>query len=174
MASLVSESAFNSEEIDVSTSHIVPLKELCTPSLIKLDACYTFEIDNSNSIRCQIDRKLKKGNHDLFNKVYENHNKLWVHKVTPLEISNYVGYVIGTSVGVVSWLPIVLETNTFAYPYGIVKTVTEHDDVILFKIVEENSFEVYILKDKKYDAINYLQLLEGGYLEEAIEEIKAR
>jgi len=143
---------------------------------VRFDAYYSGDFFKSNpkSIRYQIDRKIKKGNHDLFNKIFEHHDKLWMHRAAPPEIADYIAYVFGTSVGDVSWLPIAFETTTFAYPHGIVKTFSDNQDVMLFKIVDGIGFEVYILKGKRYDSINYLQLLIDGHLEKAIQEIKLR
>lgn len=148
------------------------------PSYTGLITSY-FEIEllelSHNSAKYKIDRKQKKGNHPLFNNIFEYHSKLWVHKVSSSIITDHIGFIIGTSVGNISWLPVVLETKPFAFPYGIVKTSdTESDDAILFKIITENTFEVYILDGKRYDAINYLQLLVDGHLEAEIEQIKSK
>lgn len=118
-----------------------------------------------------LERVEKWGNHELFNNVFEYHESARVNYYDVPSMNNYLLYTVEGQPFRTKSFKILFEMSPVSYPYGIVRSEAL-DEVVLFKMTEVNTFEVYVIAKHASNVLNCFQLLIDGYLEEEIDNIK--
>ncbi|TKC01398.1 hypothetical protein [Pedobacter cryotolerans] len=137
-----------------------------------LDAYYKFEIQEiDNSENYKILPLFKRGNNMILNEIFASSEFLELTKIGPIaDMNNYVAFEIKLKAKFHKYLIVSLQSFDSILPFGVVK-YENVKDAILFRITNENIFEIYVSANNKGHVLNYLQLMINGSLNEYIEEI---
>lgn len=141
----------------------------------RIDAYYQFQINKINEVGIYyaITPLYKRGNDTLLNKLFECANQSKIRKIGPIpDMGDYISFDVNLSTREGVLLSISFQSSSLSYPYGIVR-YPEMRDAVLFKIVNEEIFEVFVFKNEKGNSLNYLQLLINGDLDDMISETKS-
>lgn len=125
----------------------------------EIDAYYKFQISSiGEKEKYNISPLFKEGNDKVLNQLFENYEKVIMHKVGPiLDMDNYIHFSVNTAFGKDDKLNLLFIYSS-KYPYGILK-YSGNKDAVLFKITNDNTFEVFVFKNKAGNSLNYLQLM---------------
>ncbi|MFD1631066.1 hypothetical protein [Pseudopedobacter beijingensis] len=125
----------------------------------EIDAYYKFQISSiDEKEKYKISPLFKEGNDKVLNQLFENYEKVIMHKVGPiLDMDNYIHFSVNTAFGKDDKLNLLFIYSSI-YPYGILK-YSGNKDVVLFKITNDDTFEVFVFKNKAGNSLNYLQLM---------------
>lgn len=141
-----------------------------------IDAFYSFklEVKSPSLSNYSIKRLCKAGNNEIFNAIFSNSDEIEIVKYGPIkDLSDYIGYATKDLNKISDYRPILFGTSVLAEGYGLVKTEGK-EDAILFLMLEESIFEVYIFKGKYSSSILLLQMLKDGALNNLVESVKAK
>ena len=142
--------------------------------MVIFDAYYKFKVITDSIKGQKIIPVSKMGNDRLFNLIFEKHKFLtFTNKPAVSDIEDYSCCMINYPHGLVSYLPVFFQSWTLNNKYGIIRHA-ELVDAKLFKLCEDNIFEVYILKDEKANLLNLLQLMHAGELDISMQEIRLK
>ena len=138
-----------------------------------INAYYKFELSHDcKANQTSIIPMLKVGNHPIFNNLFTASNSLSLKKVGPVpEIYDYVAHILRYEDEQGQNCLIVFETSTVLYPFGVIKVNNPSNDCMLFRIGDDNVYEVFISTGNVNHQSQLLAMFKEGLLNNQIDDL---